>query len=131
MATSTIILDSSILIDFFRKRNKTKSILFQLTDEYLFCLSVMTAFEIQIGIKSERQQYEYQTLMENVQTLPIDQLCIDKAVEIYRFLKSQNAQIGLADLLIGATAVRYDLPLATLNRRHFERIPNLSLIDIT
>ena len=130
MASLPIVLDTSMLIDFFRKRNKSKSALFQLMDHYEFYISVVTAFEIQIGIKSDRQQQEYQGFMENIGVLPIDERGIENAVKIYNHLKNQNAQIGLADLLIGATAVRYDLSLATLNRKHFERIPELELVSL-
>jgi tRNA(fMet)-specific endonuclease VapC len=36
--------------------------------------------------------------------------------------------IDLADIFIGATAVTYKIPIATLNIKHFERIESLELI---
>jgi tRNA(fMet)-specific endonuclease VapC len=36
--------------------------------------------------------------------------------------------IAFEDLLIGATALHLGFELATLNARHFERIPNLKLV---
>lgn len=36
--------------------------------------------------------------------------------------------IDLADILIGATALTHDIPLATLNIKHFERIKGLEII---
>ncbi|KAF0238865.1 MAG: hypothetical protein FD181_588 [Prolixibacteraceae bacterium] len=36
--------------------------------------------------------------------------------------------IDLADILIGATAMAYEMPIATLNLKHFERIENLNLM---
>ncbi len=36
--------------------------------------------------------------------------------------------IEMRDIFIGATAVVYDMPLATLNKEHFERIEKLQLI---
>lgn len=36
--------------------------------------------------------------------------------------------IDLADLLIAATAVTHGMSLATLNKKHFERIANIVLI---
>lgn len=130
MDAEIILLDTSILIDFFRKRDKSKSILFQLADRYRFCISVITAFEIKIGIQTPVQQNDYETLIQNLEILPVDQTCIDEAVAIYKALKPQNALIELADLLIGATASSNSFALATLNRKHFERIPNLTLLDL-
>ncbi|MCI0612120.1 type II toxin-antitoxin system VapC family toxin [bacterium] len=130
MEATTILLDTSIVIDFFRKREKSKSILFQLTGQYRFSISVITAFEIKIGIQTPVQQNDYDTLVQNLEVLPIDHACIDEAAAIYKELKPKNALIELADLLIGATAVSNTLPLATLNRKHFERIPNLTLVNL-
>ncbi len=130
MATETILIDTSILIDFFRKREKFKSILVQLSTQYRFCLSAITAFEVKIGIQTPAQQNDYEVLTQNIEILPVDDLCIDAAVEIFRSLKPQNALIELADLLIGATAISNSLSLATLNRKHFERIRDLLLITL-
>lgn len=69
-------------------------------------------------------------LTRNLEILPVDDLCIDAAVAIYKSLKPQNALIELADLLIGATAISNSLSLATLNRKHFERISDLTLINL-
>ncbi len=36
--------------------------------------------------------------------------------------------IDLADILIGSTALSHNIPIATLNSKHFERIKNLEII---
>jgi tRNA(fMet)-specific endonuclease VapC len=46
-----------------------------------------------------------------------------------RQLKQKRKQIDLADLFIAATAVAYELSLATLNRKHFDRIDTLTIIE--
>ena len=70
MDAATILLDTSILIDYFRKREKSKSILFQLAEQYRFSISVITAFEIKIGIQTPVQQSDYDTLAQNLEILP-------------------------------------------------------------
>lgn len=125
-----ILLDSSVIIDFFRKRDKTASTLFGLIDQASLYVSVLTVFEVRVGVKSGRQQRDYDLLMQRIEVLPLDEACMDHAVDIYRDLKSQNALIGLADLLIAASALRYGLPVATLNRKHFERITSLPLVSV-
>ena len=67
--------------------------------------------------------------MENIEILPVDDFCIDEAVKIYNHLKKINNLVELADLLIGATAISNSLPLALLNEKHFNNIPNLELIS--
>ena len=130
MATQTILLDSSIIIDYFRKRTKSKSILYKLSAGYRFCMSTITVFEIKIGLKTERQWKDYDILTNNIQILPIDDDCVNEAVKIYTDLKQQNNLIELADLLIGASAISNSLPLLTLNTKHFKNISNLELLSI-
>jgi tRNA(fMet)-specific endonuclease VapC len=43
-------------------------------------------------------------------------------------LLKANKMIDLADILIGATAVTYNIPIATLNFKHFDRIEGLKII---
>lgn len=47
--------------------------------------------------------------------------------EIRALLRRQGNLIPDFDILIGATAVHYDLTLLTYNVRHFDRIPDLKL----
>lgn len=54
--------------------------------------------------------------------------CADYAINIYLDLLKRNQMIDLADILIGSAALRYDLPLATLNGKHFERIKGLKIL---
>lgn len=131
MEARTILLDSSIIIEYFRKEKKSKSILYQLSGKYRFCLSTITIFELKIGLKTERQWKDYRTLIKDIEILPIDEFCIDEAVNIYHHLKKQNKLIELADLLIAATAITNSLPLATLNTRHFENIKAIELLSAT
>jgi len=130
MDAATILLDTSILIEFFRKRDKSKSVLFQLADKHHFSISAITAFEVKIGIQTQTQKDDYTILTKNIEILPVDHACIEEAVTLYKALKQRNALIELADLLIGATAISNSLPLATLNLKHFERISNLTLITL-
>jgi predicted nucleic acid-binding protein len=62
--------------------------------------------------------------------LPFDMDCSNKAVEIFIDLSKSNKLIDMADILIGATAIAHKLPVATLNKKHFQRINNLHLEEL-
>ena len=124
-----ILLDSSILIDLFRKKNKAKTCFYDLTKNYKdFCISTITNYEI--GIGNRKSHYEFwERLKNSLQVLPFDEACSDNAIEIYLNLLKKNQLIDLADILIGATAITHNIPVAILNDKHFKRIQGLEIIQ--
>ncbi|MDM8529363.1 type II toxin-antitoxin system VapC family toxin [Anaerolineales bacterium HSG24] len=130
METQRILLDTSIVIEFLRKKKKEKSVFFQLVPVYNLYASIITQFEVEIGLKSEQHWLNYQHVLQRMTILTVDRLCIDQAITTYKYLKPRNQRIELADLLIGATALSHQLPIATLNTKHFTRIPHLQLVDL-
>jgi tRNA(fMet)-specific endonuclease VapC len=128
MASELICLDSSVLIDYFRKTKKENSFLFQLTQQnYVFAVSVITKFEVYSG-STDNQIPFWNSIFTNFKIIPFDESANEKAIEIYKDLKKRNKLIEIADLLIGATAKAHHLKLATLNKKHFERIDDLTLL---
>lgn len=123
-----ILLDSSILIELFRKKDKAKTLFYRLaqTSDDL-CISSITHYEIGIGNRKLHEEY-WESLSENLRVIPFDKACSNSAVAIYSELLKANKMIDLADILIGATAVTYTIPIATLNVKHFDRIKGLEII---
>jgi predicted nucleic acid-binding protein len=122
-----ILLDSSILIDLFRKKDKKKTF-FNYLSKSFDNLSISTITYYEIGIGNRASHFEYWDLLcKNLIILPFDQSCSESAIAIYLDLLKTNKLIDLADILIGATALTHNIPLATLNIKHFERIRGLEL----
>jgi predicted nucleic acid-binding protein len=59
--------------------------------------------------------------------LPFDEEVAWQYGQSYRYLKEQGLLIGTNDLWIAATALAYDMPLASRNWRHFGRVPGLKI----
>jgi len=127
--TQTICIDTSVLINLFRKQNKEKSYFYQLLKQnYSFAMSVVTEYEIMIG-SNESQIVFWKELFAEITILPFDRDVEHLAVDIFRSLKRANKLIDVPDIFIAATAMYHKMPLATINRKHFERIENLILLD--
>lgn len=128
MADEIICLDTSILIDFFRKQLKEKSTFFKLTKMYhLFAVSIITEYEIMIGAKAEDTKF-WTNFFGRVTILPFDEQANITAIEITKQLKKTNTLIEIPDIFIAATALSKRMKIATLNKKHFERISGLELI---
>jgi tRNA(fMet)-specific endonuclease VapC len=59
--------------------------------------------------------------------LDLNEPIMERFAEIRAYLRRRGELISDFDILIGATAVFYDLTVLTYNIRHFKRIPDLKL----
>lgn len=129
MAEKVVLADTSLLIDFFRKSDKSKSQLVSLTRKgYTFCICVITEYEIYSGATGQQLEY-WQEFLKKITVINLDQAAIKEAVNINNQLKIKRKQIDLADLFIAAIALSNSLPVATLNKKHFTRIESLLLVE--
>lgn len=127
MENSRILVDTNILIDHFRKKRKNTTILYRLNEQYHLAISTITEFEFLSGF-SKAQEALGREIVREMDILSFNTDCARQAVIIYRALKTQNALVPPMDIFIAATAIVHQLPLATLNAKHFERIKDLILI---
>lgn len=128
MAYQVILVDTSILIDYYRKTDKANSKWIALVRQgYKFAISVVTKYEIYSGATPSQLAF-WDNVLQAVEVISLDEVSIDTAVATNSSLKRKRKQIDLADLFIAATAITHNLPLATLNKKHFERIDGLQLI---
>lgn len=129
MADKIILVDTSILIDLFRKTDKSNSALLSLVRQgYTYCISDVTEYEIYTGALLGQVGF-WSNFLEKTEVLPFDKAVAKVAVDLNRELKRKRKLIETADLFIAATAISNNLSFATLNKKHFDRIDNLNLIE--
>lgn len=95
-----------------------------------FNLSIMSYYEIVSGLKfkdAKRQLVVFEDLLQTCRVLTLNLEIAHSAAEIFATLRQNNQMIGHSDVLIGATALHYDLKVVTNNQGHFSRIPSLEL----
>ncbi|MCF8370376.1 MAG: type II toxin-antitoxin system VapC family toxin [Bacteroidales bacterium] len=130
MADQVILLDTSILIDFFRKKNKRNSTFYSLSTKYSkFAVSTITRFEIYAG-QTDSQDIFWIDFYKRIEILDFDDNCALKAGEIVKQLRRDNKMIEISDVLIASTAIANNLQVATLNIKHFNRIENLKIVSV-
>ena len=123
---SSILVDSSILIDFLRRKDKTNAVLIALAAQNDLYVSVLIHTELWSGKsvwESKKVQKELELLFSGIVILPVT----ESVSKLAGKLKSENRAIALIDCVIAATALHHDMQLATLNHKHFSVFKKLQL----
>ena len=128
MDKEIICIDTSILIDFYRKKDKGKSKFVELSRKFNFCISVITKLEILVGMNPETEDF-WNGIFSRITIFPIHEMEVEKASQIIRSLRKQNKIIDIQDILIAATAIVNNVKLCTINHKHFVRISELKLLE--
>jgi len=96
--------------------------------EYEFAISVITKYEIYAGATPSQLTF-WDSVLQKITIIPFGENTVDIAVGINNDLKRKWKQIDIADLFIAATAILYNMPFATLNKKHFDRIDMLNVLE--
>jgi len=127
MENQKIIVDTSIIIEHLRKEIKSKSKLYSIINDYELYASAITEFELYAGATDKRKETDIKNILSVIKILPFTSEMAQEAAKIYLSLKKTNQSIEMSDLFIGATSIVFDIPLFTLNLKHFNRINNITL----
>ncbi len=128
MAREIICLDTSVFIDYFRKKVKEKTFLYQLfSQKYKLCTTSVTIFEIYQG-STETQVNFWDLLFDNIHVYSFDDEAAKTAASIHKRMLKKNKQLAKPDLFISSIAMLHNLPVATLNSKDFLKVDGLQLI---
>jgi predicted nucleic acid-binding protein len=134
-----VVLDSSILIAGERRRDSVSAVLERVEvvcGKTTAVLSAVTAVELTHGIyraKTDADRKRRETFVEELfQAVAVYPLTLEVARlagRIHGEQMGQGVSIDFPDLLI-ATALHLGFAVVTLNLRHFQQIPRLSVLQI-
>lgn len=132
-----IILDTSVLIAGERRGEGVQAIIQRVLTkqgEQDAALSVVTLVELTHGIyraradaDRERRRVFTQELRRDVAVIPVTAEIAELAGRIEGEQAARGVSIAFEDLLIGATALHMSYAVVTLNVRHFQMIPGLTI----
>ena len=128
MADKRLMVDSSLLIDYFRKTDKSNARLLGHFRNYnALYISSVTEFEILNGAKQSHQEFLNGMLSKFI-VLDFDSKAARQAALITEKLKAKRKSIDKPDLFIAATAIANGLTFDTLNIKNFTNIEELIMV---
>ena len=126
-----IVADTDVLIDFLEGRQPGAQAVAAALGAGRLQTTAISCFELLSGARQARQRRAVQALLDGIPALGLDRNAAQKAAETRLELDRLGIAIGMADSLIAGIVLLHGGSLLTRNRRHFERVPLLSLVDLT
>lgn len=128
----TYLVDTDWFIDYLRGREEARDLLDALRPSGI-AVSLVTYAEVYEGVATSPRRDEHLQKVDDF-LAGVELLGIDVAVarifgERRAALRAQGLLIDNFDLLIAATALRFDLTLVTRNARDFRRVAGLQLYE--
>ena len=124
-------LDTNTVSYYMRRQGSVVTRLQALAPQQIV-LPALVVFEVSFGLRRVNRVESldaFAMMVESTTLLDFDREAADHAARIRVHLDAQGTPVGLADLLIAATARRHGCTLVTHNTREFERVPGLLLED--
>ena len=123
------LIDTDVLID--AERGHPDAVAFLTTQQAAsgVRLSVVSAMELVVGCRNAAALAHVRQFLQHVMVMPIDVTISQTAYALVEtFFLSHRLLIP--DALIAATALGHGLPLYTKNVRHFQMIPQLTVVRL-
>jgi predicted nucleic acid-binding protein len=122
-----LIVDSSIVIDYLRGHAGAAEFMERARQAGELATHVVVAAEVFAGARDQRELNIIEGLIGQFRVHPID--ASDSVGSLDLFKRHRLAHgVGWLDCLIAATALRLQLPIATLNEKHFAVFPDLPVV---
>jgi len=126
-----ILVDTDILIDYLNDWSPMAERVTALIKADSLQTTSINCFELLSGARAGKRGDRTREFVNNIPVLSLDLPSAKKAAEIRQTLEKVGAAIEMADSLIAGIALENNLPLLTRNRRHFEGVEGLRLVDLT
>ena len=121
--TKRLLLDTDVLIDFLRGQPQAVQLLEDTDCE--FHVSAVSVAELYVGVRDGREREVLDQLMGLLRTIEISTEIAQQA-GLWRREYGKSHGTGIIDALIAACADALQIPLATLNVKHFPMLPRVS-----
>jgi tRNA(fMet)-specific endonuclease VapC len=124
-----VVVHTDLVIDFLRGKGPGAPLVRELIGSHRLRVTAITAFELRVGADFLARRDDILRLMRS-RVFPLDSRSAFRAGELAATLQGAGQDIGFADCLQAGICLNFDLPFATRNRKHFERVEGLRLLDV-
>jgi predicted nucleic acid-binding protein len=129
MIRDGVIVDTSVLIAFFKGRNGYVEEVSRLLQENRLVLTGIIIAELLQGLKGLREEQRISDLLLAITPFELTTELWVKAGKMSLSLKRKGINLPLTDMAIAVLAIEHDFSIFTLDK-HFEKIPGVKIYKI-
>ena len=122
-----VLVDTDILIDMGRAVPEAMHCLQQLEAKLTLAISVITQLELWVGCRNTQEFRDVEHVLTRFQTISLNEGISDRTIDLFRHYRLSHGLL-IPDALIAATALFFDIPLASKNQRDYRFIQHLQLL---
>lgn len=130
MDTPRLCLDTGLLITYLRGREPGAMATLRAVRDFSCSVTAITAYELLFGLARAQKSIGETDLLSLMSILPFDEAAARRTATLHNELLRSGLDIGIKDTMIAAIALEHNLPLLTLNERHFTRVPGLQVVSV-
>jgi tRNA(fMet)-specific endonuclease VapC len=131
MTEKTYLIDSNVLMSFFKRHEASIALLDTLRKNGTFAISALTIMELQAGWTDAQAAALFPALFDVVSVAELSREVLQYAGRLRRDYKEQGVVLSAIDTMIAATAIKHEMCMVTYNLRHFAPIKELKLWNDT
>jgi tRNA(fMet)-specific endonuclease VapC len=118
-------LDTNVLIAFLKGRDPGASAVAAAVRNANCFVTSISVYELLFGVSRAGKHIGEDQLLSILATVPLDDTAARRAATLHDQLLRAGEDIGIKDVLIAAICLERQLPILTLNEKHFRRVPDL------
>ena len=122
------ILDSNVLIDVLRGDEHVQRTM-RSHEPGALAVPAFVRSELVLGASladdGHAERFAVEAVLRPFRLLPFDERCANAHAALHAVLQRRGSLIGIADIMIAATAIAHDATVVTANIRDFARVPFL------
>jgi predicted nucleic acid-binding protein len=127
---AVILADTDVLIDYLAGVQPVAAQILRYVESDQLKTSAISCFELLSGAAEGTRGDAVRRLVAELDVLFLDRDAAERAAGVRRELEATGQTIGMGDSLIAGIALAHKAPVFTRNRKHFERVPGLGLIEV-
>lgn len=122
-----LLVDSDVLIEVSRGNQQVAKLLNEQQVHYRLCVSVISRYELMVGALNKQDLNKIIDFLQYFYCYSLNDEIARKAEQLLKQYTLSH-RLKIADGLIASTALCYDLPLLSRNKKDFCHIDGLRLI---